>query len=167
MLVTVEDRHFFLVVVRTPVVMEVIARRVIPRRETVASPSAPDVRADLALQFRQVLAVDRPTQLLRGAQTVQTDVLHSSRALFVTERHDGTRRPRNKTPDRAIHASLIRRRNRQTVLEGLLAIAQNILADITEVDIQLAFVSVGVRQRRIHQPELDILDIRLLEIRVV
>ena len=135
MLVTVQDRHLFLVVVRTPVVMEIIARRVIPRRETVATPRAPNIRRDLAFQLRQVLTVDRPTQLLFGAQTVQTDVLHSSRAFFVTEGYDGTRRPRYKTPDSTIHTSLVRRRNRQTVLESLLAVTQNILADVTEVDI--------------------------------
>ena len=53
------------------------------------------------------------------------------------------------------------------MLEALLTVAQNIFADVTEVDVQFAIVAFGVRQRRIHQPELDILDIRFLEVRVV
>ena len=53
------------------------------------------------------------------------------------------------------------------MLETLLAVTQDILTDITEVDVQLTVKAVRVSQRRIHQPELDILDIRFLEVGIV
>ena len=56
------------------------------------------------------------------------------------------------------------------MLECLLAVSQDILAHVTEVDIEFTVVTrlhLRVRQLRIHQPELDILDIRFLEIRIV
>ena len=53
------------------------------------------------------------------------------------------------------------------MLESFLSVTQNILAHIAEVEIQLAFISVGVGQCRVHQPELDVLDVRFLKIGVV
>ena len=53
------------------------------------------------------------------------------------------------------------------MLETLLAVAKNILAYIAEVDIQLAVIAVRVRQPRVHQPELNIFDVRPLKVRVV
>ena len=113
------------------------------------------------------MLVDRPTQLFRRAQTVQTHILLLARACLVAERYHRTRRTRHVTPDRRIDTTLVLVAHRQTVLERFLAVAQDILAHVTQVDIQIAVVPVRVRQRRIHQPELDILDVRLLEIRVV
>ena len=53
------------------------------------------------------------------------------------------------------------------MLKTLLSVAQNILADITQVNIQLSVKAIRIGQCRIHQPELDIFDIRLLKIRIV
>ena len=53
------------------------------------------------------------------------------------------------------------------MLETLLTVTQDIFADITEVDVQLTVKAVRVSQRRIHQPELYILDIRFLEVRII
>ena len=53
------------------------------------------------------------------------------------------------------------------MLERLLAVLQNILAYVTQVDIQVTIVAVGVGQLGIHEPEGDVLDVRFLEIGVV
>ena len=59
--------------------------------------------------------------------------------------------------------------NGHTALVELLSVAQNILADFSEVDIEVATVFRGFRfglaiDKRIEQPELDILDIGRLEV---
>ena len=165
--VSLQYRHFFSIVVRTSVVVEVIARGVVTRRETVVRPTVPNLRRNACLKVREVLPVSRPVLFLRGAQTVQTDVLRSSRTRFVAERYHRACRPRHVAPDSRIDASLVRSRYRQTVLKSLLAVSQNILADVTEVDVQLAVVTLRVGQCGVHQPELDILYVRTLKIRVV
>ena len=55
------------------------------------------------------------------------------------------------------------------MLKGLLAISQNILADITQIDIQVTALKscIIIGQEWVHQPELDILDIRFLKVRVI
>ena len=56
------------------------------------------------------------------------------------------------------------------MLERFLAIAQYILAHVTEVDVQFAVVVgrvLGIGQSRIHKPELDILDVRFLKVRII
>ena len=53
------------------------------------------------------------------------------------------------------------------MLKGFLAVPQNIFAHITEVDIQLSFISVRVRESRVHEPELDVLNVRFLKVGVV
>ena len=55
------------------------------------------------------------------------------------------------------------------MLKGLFAISQNILADITQVDIQVTTLkgSIIISQEWIHQPELDILDIRFFKVGVI
>ena len=55
------------------------------------------------------------------------------------------------------------------MLKRLTTVAQNILAYISQIDIQIATFKrrILVGQEWIHQPELDILNIRLLKIRVV
>ena len=53
------------------------------------------------------------------------------------------------------------------MLKRLLAIAQDILTHITEVDIQLSVIPLRIGERRIHHPEFDILDIGAFEIRIV
>ena len=53
------------------------------------------------------------------------------------------------------------------MLERFLTVAQDIFAHVTEVEHQLTVIPFGVGQRRIHQPKLDILDVRFLKVRVV
>ena len=133
--VALQNRHFLAVEIGTPVVVEIISRRVVPRREALALPTVPNVCGHAALQLRQVLAVSRPSLLLLAVQTVQTYVLHRTCARLVAEGYYRARRLRYVTPDGAIDAPLIRRRYRQTVLKRFLAVAQNIFAHVTEVEV--------------------------------
>ena len=167
MFVSRQNRHFLFVIVGASVVMEIIAGGVVTRREAVIRPAVPYIGRDAALQFRKILAVCRPCQLLGSAQTVETHILTGAGAGFIAECYHGTRRLGDVTPDSRIYTTLVGIADRQTVLERFLAVTQNILAHIAEVEIQLAFISVGVGQCRVHQPELDVLDVRFLKIGVV
>ena len=55
------------------------------------------------------------------------------------------------------------------MLKRLTTIAQDILTHVSQVDIQITTFKrrIWVGQEWVHQPELDILNIRLLKIRVV
>ena len=167
MFVSRQNRHFLFIIVGASVVVEVISGRVVARREAVIRPAVPYIGRDAALQLRQILAVCRPCQLLGGAQTVETHILTCAGTRLVAEGYYGTGRTRHKTPDSRIYTPLVGFADRQTVLERFLTVTQNILAHVAEVEIQLAFIPVRVGQCRVHQPELDVLDVRFLKIGVV
>ena len=150
--------------------MIVITGRVIPRRETIRSPAIPYVRCHFRLQVGQVLLVCRPSLLLLGGQTVQTYILFSTRTGFIAESNHRTGGTRHETPDGRLYLVLVVICDRQTMLKRFLSVSQDILADITEVDVQLSVIvlrMIGVRMLGIHEPELDVLDIGFLEVGVV
>ena len=53
------------------------------------------------------------------------------------------------------------------MLKTLFAVTKNIFTDVTKVDVQLTVVTVWISQSRIHQPELDILNVGFLKVCVV
>ena len=72
----------------------------------------------------------------------------------------------NTTPNREIHI-IIRTILRQAVLEEFTTIMQNILRDITKVEVNLTALMVWIVDERIHHPELNILIVRGFEVGLV
>ena len=115
----------------------------------------------------RTLAVVGEAELVLGAQSVQTHVLLLACPRLVGESGYCRGGLRHAPPHRGVRATYIFVGDRQPVLKRFLAVAQDVLGDIAEVDVHLALVAVGVGQRGVHQPELDILDVRFLEVGVV
>ena len=164
--------HLLLVEVGAAIVVEVIARRVVQRRERVCHPLcqhglAHRVAQGIHIVLVRSLAVEGEEELILGAQSVQAHILLLARPRLVGEGGYCRGGLRHTPPHRGVRATHIFVGDRQPVLKRFLAVAQDILRDITEVDVHLALVAVGVGQRGVHQPELDILDVRFLEVGVV
>ena len=167
MLVSIEHRALFLIEIGAAVVVEIITRRVVERRESVVLPLGENRGIHFSAQLVDVGFIGRPCFLSFAIQTIQTHVLLRTRTGFVAEGSDRAGGTRYVAPHGGIDTSYICVGYGQTVLKRFLAIAEYILADITEVDIHLTFVAVRVGQRRIHHPELDIFDVGFFEISVV
>ena len=76
--------------------------------------------------------------------------------------------PRHFAPDGLRHI-LVVAVDRIAVLIRLHAILKHILADLAEIEIEIATLAVGILrvEEGIHHPELDILHVRLLEVGIV
>ena len=103
MLVSVKNRHFVSIVVATSIIVEIIARRVVERREIVVSPSIQYIRSNALLKFFDILAVSWPCLLLLVAESVQTDVLSCACALFITKCSNGGSGAWHISPNSGVH----------------------------------------------------------------
>ena len=102
-------------------------------------------------------------------QAVQPDVLLLSRPRRVVEGIACTRACRHDPPRSGDRSPRLRRQRQATLVEAALVV-QDVLRDISEVDVQVAttpcwgcaLVGIGI-----HKPELHVLDVRCLEVRLV
>ena len=107
--------------------------------------------------------------LFGGRQAVQPDVLLLSRPRSIVEGIACTRACRHDPPRCGDRSPWLRRQRQATLVEAAL-VMQDVLRDISEVDVQVATAPsrrcalVGIR---IHKPELHVLDVRCLEVRLV
>ena len=107
--------------------------------------------------------------LFGGRQAVQPDVLLLACPRRVVEGIACTRACRHDPPRCGDRSPWLRRQRQATLVEAAL-VMQDVLRDISEVDVQVATAPsrrcafVGIR---IHEPELHVLDVRCLEVRLV
>ena len=107
--------------------------------------------------------------LFGGRQAIQPDVLLLSRSSSIVEGIACTRACRHDPPRCGDRSPWLRREWQATLVEAAL-VMQDVLRDISEVDVQVATAPsrrcalVGIR---IHEPELHVLDVRCLEVRLV
>ena len=105
-------------------------------------------------------------QLTVVGQTVVTHILMLTCLLTVVESVDNQLLRGNSTPNRELHIG-IGSVGRQTILEEFPTITENILGDITKVEIDLTALMLRIVDEGIHHPELDVLIVGGLEIRLV
>ena len=144
-LITHQYRHLVAVVVRTSVVVEVIAGRVIERGEWIVLPLRQDAGVHFLTQGLYVVKIwtsgiavavgISELKLLLRTQTIETHVLLGTSAGIVGEGHRRRSGLGYDTPDRRVREVRRLVRHGNTVLETLLTVAQDILGYITEVDI--------------------------------
>ena len=99
-------------------------------------------------------------------QAVHTNILKWTRCRIIIKHVDDILHRWHKPPCRGVHWVQVIWRG-QAVLKGLATIAQYILRDIAQVEIEVAtaMIVLVVIEVGIHHPELDELDIVLFEIR--
>ena len=102
-------------------------------------------------------------------QAIQPDVLLLSRSSRIVEGIACTRACRHDPPRCGYRSPWLGCEWQATLIEAAL-VMQDVLRDISEVDVQVATTPsrrctlVGIR---IHEPELHVLDVRCLEVRLV
>ena len=102
-------------------------------------------------------------------QAIQPDVLLLSRSSSIVEGIACTRACRHDPPRCGDRSPWLRRQRQATLVEAAL-VMQDVLRDISEVDVQVttapcwgrALIGIGI-----HEPELHVLDVRCLEVRLV
>ena len=123
--------------------------------------------AILDIHLLQEVGIGREESLLFVVQAIETHILQGSRT---TGRSKGVGL-------RSLHGNLTplglcersRTTHRHAALIELLAVTQDVLADFAEVDIEVAAIAAGILlvvgiDEGVHQPELDILHVGLLEV---
>ena len=107
--------------------------------------------------------------LLGGRQAIQPDVLLLACPRRIVEGIACTRACRYDPPRSGDRSPWLGRERQATLVEASLVV-KDVLRDISEVDVQVATTPcwgralVGIR---IHKPELHVLDVRCLEVRLV
>ena len=107
--------------------------------------------------------------LFGGRQAIQPDILLLACPRRVVEGIASTRACRHDSPRCGDRSPWLRRERQATLVEAAL-VMQDVLRDISEVDVQVATAPcwgcalVGIR---IHKPEFHVLDVRCLEVRLV
>ena len=107
--------------------------------------------------------------LFGGRQAIQPDVLLLACPRRIVEGIACTRACRHDPPRCGDRSPRLRREWQATLVEASLVV-QDVLRDISEVDVQVATAPsrrcalVGIR---IHEPELHVLDVRCLEVRLI
>ena len=102
-------------------------------------------------------------------QAIQPDVLLLSRSSSIVEGIACTRACRHDPPRCGDRSPWLRSERQATLIEAAL-VMQDVLRDVSEVDVQVATAPcwgctlVGIR---IHKPELHVLDVRCLEVRLI
>ena len=162
-----------LVPVVAAVVVVVVAGRVVKRRVGVVAPAVEDILVHFPAECGDIVGIRSGTLVLEGelfgrAQSVESHVLFFACAFFVGERHGGACGARNVAPHSGVEALSVGFVKRQSVLESLLAVAQDVLAHVSEVDVEVAAAEAfAVGEARVHEPELYVLDVGALEVGVV
>ena len=100
-------------------------------------------------------------------QTVETNILQGTTATGCCKSIGHRTLSRNLTP--LSISKTLAAINRHTALIELLAISQNIFAHLTQIDIEISSIFIGIRlftgiEEWIKQPELDIFNVCLFEI---
>ena len=107
--------------------------------------------------------------LFGGRKAIQPDILLLACPRLVVEGIACTRACRHDPPRSGDRSPRLRREWQAALIEAAL-VMQDVLRDISEVDVQVATAPsrrctlVGIR---IHKPELHVLDVRCLEVRLV
>ena len=159
-LVAAQDRRLHHVVVGTTEIVVVVACGVSPDR-------VPHGRVHLALHLAQEVLIALPLLLLLVVESVEAHVLHRTRTLRCREGVHYGSLVGHLTPLRS--GEVLRAVYGHAALVELLAVAQNILAHLAEVDIEVAAV-VGCHallacvDEWVEHPELDVLDVSCLEV---
>ena len=107
--------------------------------------------------------------LFGGRQAIQPDVLLLACPRRVVEGIACTRTCRHDPPRSGDRSPWLRRERQATLIEAAL-VMQDVLRDISEVDVQVATAPsrrCALVDIRIHEPELHVLDVRCLEVRLV
>ena len=174
MLISQQHRHLVLIIIFAAIIMIIITSRVIQRREWIAFPSSQNHRIHLLAQTLHkgriwLIAVILKQPLLCRRQTIITHILLFASTWLIRKSHHRTRCLGRASPNRIIHHRCFRIIQWQTMLKRFLAITQDILAHIAQINIHITThkSGVSVRQERIHQPKFDIFDIRLLKVRII
>ena len=107
--------------------------------------------------------------LFGGRQAIQPDVLLLACPRRIVEGIACTRACRHDPPRSGDRSPWLRRERQATLVEAVL-VMQDVLRDISEVDVQVATAPsrrCALVDIRIHEPELHVLDVRCLEVRLV
>ena len=169
-LIPLEHAGLLFVVVVTAVVVIVVAGRVVEGRELVVFEFGNFCRRKFQSQIVDVVLIGREFEFGVGMQTVETDVLISARTGSVVEGVSHRRFGRNAPPNGFagfVGAAV----NGVSVFVSLETVFEDVFAYLTEVKVEVAAIAcighVDVVDKRVHKPELDVFDVRRLEVCVV
>ena len=168
-LVSVEHRHLVAVVVRTTEVVVVVVGRV---GKQLLAHGIWQVCQGAAVQFVPEVHVCTVGLFLLVVQTVQAQVLLHARTAFVVEGVCYAVGLGHIAPCGLLHIVHVSVYG-QSALVCLLAVLEDVLAYLAEVEIQVAaqFLLRGpvafLVEERVHQPEFDVLDVLCLEVGIV
>ena len=168
--VTLENRLALSVEVVAAIEVVVVATRVVQRREGVLLHGGDGGGRQLRAQFADVIAIGVVLLLHSRREAVETHVLINARAGGVVKGVSHRRLVAHAAPlGVAQRRRCVVRTGGQAVLITLQAVLEDILAHLAQVEVEVAAVTVwvGLVDERVEHPELDILDVALLEIGVV
>ena len=160
-LVAVEDAHLVAVEVCAAIVVVVVACRVCHN-------AVEDLGRYLALDLLQVLLIGGIELFLLGGEAVKAYVLSHARAGFIIKSVGHTGAYWHASP----HGLGVVRRvvvEGQTAFIEFLTVLEHVLADLPEVDVEFAAITLVVARvdERVEHPEFDVLDVLRLEVGVV
>ena len=120
--------------------------------------------AHLAAHVGQVVHVGGEHALLLAAQTVEAHILLRTVGPRIVEGIHQACSRRHAAPLR-LRVGARHLRYGHTVLVEFLAVLQHILRHLTQVDVEVTAARLGVVDEGVQHPELDVLDVRTLEVR--
>ncbi len=148
--------------------MIVVAGRVVERREPVGLHALAGLGRQPSAQLFHIAGVSGKFKLVVVGKPVESNVLSPARCSVVVKGVGERVLIAHTSPRRSAHKPVVAV-GRNSVLIRLQPILEYILGYLSEIEIQVAPLGIGVFriEKRVHEPELHILDIALLEIRVV
>ena len=163
LLVAVGDFYVVLVVEGGAEIAEIVVRRIKQRLPVGLRLGAVAGRNRLQVGCKERLLIPQP---VGRPQAVVSHILVHARSGVIVEGVDNRLGVGHTPPYGGVHPCHLGR-GREAILETLASVAKDVLADIAQVDVQLASRVVGILDERIHQPKLNRLDILCLEVGVV
>ncbi len=148
--------------------MIVVTCRVVERGEWISLHAFDGRRTEFTAQFGKIVGICAEAEFIFVDEAVQTDVLRETRAAVVVKSIGQGVLSRDTSPHGRLH-ELVIAVDGNTVLIALQAIFKYIFRDFSEIQIKIStlkVVIVGVKEWRKH-PELDIFDVRCIEVGVV
>ena len=168
MLVTFEETGFDFVVIIRAVETVIIAGRVIEGREWILLHLLHGLGREFAAQDIEIIFVGGEGILIVIGETIEADILLLASIGVIIESVGQRCLARDASPS-SLGDEVGCAIDRDTILITLHTIFEDILADLTEVEIEIATLAVGVIliEEGIQEPELDILHIRCFEVGVI
>ena len=157
-----------LVVVVSAVEVVVVAGGVVERREWVEFHLLDGGGVEAKAEALDILLISGEVELVVGGEPVETHILDGA-SLPGVVKGVGERVLSGYASPNGLAEVLGVAVDRDTVFVALETILEDILGYLTEVDIEVAALVVGVVgvEEWVHEPELDVLDVALLEVGVV